>query len=450
MNLIYIHTHDSGTITGAYGYGPESSAIKDFAKDALLFRKAFTVSPTCSPSRASLLTGLYPHENGMIGLANRGFSLNDYDDHLVSILKKNGYHTVLSGIQHEAGRYTDHEIGAEIIGYNENISVDFDMSSEDKLSEWDKLNTERTVEWLKNYDQSEPLFLSFGLFSTHRPFPVIDQKTYNEQYISAPQFLPDEPDIRSDYSDYLESLAIADECFGKILQGIKDAGLYDNSIILFTTDHGIAMPFSKCNLTDQGIGVSFIMRHPDMQTKGETTESLISQVDFLPTIVELLELDYDKQLSGHSFKELLNNKEVEVRDEIFSEINFHTSYEPMRSIRTKRYKYIRYFDKNYKKYNLSNIDESETKDFYLNHELTSRYKSEEYLFDLVYDPTERNNLAEDKEYTAVLEEMRERLKEYMSKTKDPLLNGSIEIKDDWKVNKSTTKVASSKDPNDYV
>ena len=449
MNLIYIHTHDSGTLTGAYGYGNDDSKIKQFAQDALLFRKAFTVNPTCSPSRASLLTGLYPHQNGMLGLANRGFKLNDYDDHLVNILKRNGYHTALCGIQHEAGRYVDHGLGAEIIGYDDNLSVDFDMSSEEKLSEWDRLNTDFTVDWIRNYSQDKPLFLSFGLFSTHRPFPVIQPQTNDNKYTTPPMFLPDEEAIRDDYTKYLDSLAIADTCFGAIIDALKESGLYDNSLIVFTTDHGIAMPFAKCNLSDQGIGVSFIMRHPEMKRKGLVTESLISQVDFVPTVIELLDLDHDKKLSGVSFAPLFDDESLKVREDIFASINFHTSYEPMRAVRTDRYKYIRYFD-SYKGMNLSNIDNSGTKDFYLEHEIAKRTKDEENLFDLLYDPTERNNLVLDPTLAHVVEEMRQRLHTYMLETNDPLLDGPIEVSKDWKVNKTSSIIASSKDPDDYV
>ena len=99
----------------------------------------------------------------------------------------------------------------------------------------------------------------------------------------------------------------------------------------------------------------------------------------------------------------------EIRDFIFSEINFHTSYEPVRCIRTNRYKYIKYYDNNWNKINLSNIDESDPKTFLMKNGLKEQIKYREGLFDLYYDPSERNNLVEDEKYQSILEELREKL-----------------------------------------
>ena len=112
MNIIYIHTHDSGRYLQPYGYPVETPNMMRLAQGSTLFRKACCAGPTCSPSRAALLTGTYPHCNGMLGLAGRGFSLRDYDMHLVRWLSKHGYLTALSGIQHEAP-------DGNVIGYDE-------------------------------------------------------------------------------------------------------------------------------------------------------------------------------------------------------------------------------------------------------------------------------------------------------------------------------------------
>lgn len=87
-NVIYIHTHDSGKVLSPYGYDVPTPSLQKFAEDATIFRQAYCVGPTCSPSRAGLLTGMYPHSNGMYGLSQRGFKLHDYNQHLVNFLKK--------------------------------------------------------------------------------------------------------------------------------------------------------------------------------------------------------------------------------------------------------------------------------------------------------------------------------------------------------------------------
>lgn len=117
-NVVYIHTHDSGRFFSPYGAEVFTPNLEQFAADACVFTNAYCTSPTCSPSRSALVSGRYPHNNGMLGLANRGFKLNDYREHLVHLFNSNGYQTLLCGVQQEAGRYVEHEQGAAIIGYS--------------------------------------------------------------------------------------------------------------------------------------------------------------------------------------------------------------------------------------------------------------------------------------------------------------------------------------------
>ena len=107
MNVIYINTHDSGRMLSPYGYDIPTENLKKLAKDSVVFTNAFCAGPTCSPSRAALLTGIFPHQNGMLGLAQRGFSLYNPEKHLANFLRSNGYNTCLCGIQHEYGWYLD-------------------------------------------------------------------------------------------------------------------------------------------------------------------------------------------------------------------------------------------------------------------------------------------------------------------------------------------------------
>ena len=138
------------------------------------------------------------------------------------------------------------------------------------------------------------------------------------------------------------------------------------------------------------------------------------------------------------------------RDEIFAEVSFHTSYEPIRCIRTKRYKYIRYYDEEYLKINQSNIDESLSKDYLLKNDLDKQVKYKEALYDLYYDIGERNNLIDNEELLEVKNALVEKLENHLNATEDIILQGEIPIKKEWKVNKKECKQASSKDDNDYV
>ena len=158
MNVVYLHTHDSGRVLSPYGYQVPTPNLEAFAKDAAVFRNCFCAGPTCSPSRASMLTGTYPHQNGMLGLAQRGFHL-DYEKHLVRYLNRHDYHTVLCGIQHEAGWYLD-EGGGALIGYQEELTEDNSGYRQEDLVDWDINNAKKVCEWLEQDSGEKPFFFA--------------------------------------------------------------------------------------------------------------------------------------------------------------------------------------------------------------------------------------------------------------------------------------------------
>ncbi len=196
--------------------------------------------------------------------------------------------------------------------------------------------------------------------------------------------------------------------------------------------------------------MNLMVRRPGAKANGRVIDSLVSHVDVFPTVCELLGLDKPDGLEGVSFAKMLEEPETRTREEIFAEVTFHTSYEPIRCVRTGRYKYIRWFDGEWQKTNCSNYDESMTKDYYLTNGLREREKGGEALYDLLYDTGERNNVIDDPAYRETADELREKLRAHMERTKDPLLDGPVEIKPEWKVNRRECMQASSKNPEDYV
>lgn len=446
VNVLYLHTHDTGRVVSPYGYGVDTPNIQAFCEDALLFQHAFCVAPTCSPSRAGLLTGTYPHQNGMLGLAQRGFEL-DGSKHLARLLSHEGYRSVLCGVQHEVGYYTDHALAPAALGYDEDISADATPYSEKDLVEWDALNAERLVSWLGAYDGKQPFFVSFGQHATHRAWPDADPGT--EDYAQPPVNIPNNEVTRADYACYKKSVSMADANMGLVLDALRRAGLYDKTIVVLTTDHGLAYPFEKCTLLDAGTGVMLAMRVPGSQVGSKSFEGLVSHIDVVPTLLDLLGIEKPGYLEGTSHAGVFSGEADVGDDAVFAEVNFHTSYEPIRSVRTARYKYVRHFDETWLRQNLSNVDGSPVKNYYLERGLADRPKPAEELFDLDYDVFETNNLAGDASYAEVLDEMRSRLEDFMRRTNDPLLAGPIEIKPTWKVNRRECVAAGSKDPADY-
>lgn len=447
-NVIYIHTHDSGKYFSPYGFDLPTPNLEKFSQDAMVFDQAFCVSPTCSPSRTALLTGQYSHTNGMMGLTNRGFLLNDYSQHLVQILNRHNFHTVLCGIQHEYGRYVQHQLGADHIGYKENITQDNTGYKEHEMVYWDGDNAQSAYKWLVNKGNKQPFFLSFGMFSTHREYPEPDDNLDIEN-IEIPAWLDDTKEIRDDFAGHITSLKHFDDNFNIVINGLKEAGLYEKTLILITTDHGIAFPFAKCTLKDAGIGVSLIIRNPDCK-KGNRYSHPISHVDILPTILSLLDIPIPDNVQGIDFSEIFEENDKKIRDYTYSEVNFHTSYEPIRCVRSKAYKYIKYFDDKYNKYNLSNMDNSLTKDYYIHKGLDEVEKDMEQLYDLKNDPYEIHNLAYDDNYVDIKTKLKDELYRWMAETEDPLLKGNIEFQSNWKISKPSAVDPKSKNDEDYL
>ena len=178
------------------------------------------------------------------------------------------------------------------------------------------------------------------------------------------------------------------------------------------------------------------------------TKDSVSQIDIYPTICEWLGLKIPEWVQGTSFLSAFDNQQEEINQEVYAEVNLHASYEPQRCIRTKRYKYICYYDPTWDKVNLANIDDSVPKSFLLAHGLREHRKEKEQLYDLYYDPHERNNLVHDSRYNKVLEDMRKKLSDWRKKTKDHIIDFS-EYQGIMKVNKKESEHASSKDMNDY-
>src|ERR1700730_17145041 len=152
-NIIYIHSHDTGRYLEPYGHAVPAPNLQRLATEGVLFRQAFHAGPTCSPSRASLLTGMCPHSNGMLGLAHRGFSMKDYKQHLLHTLRPADYRSTLIGVQHIART-------PELIGYDEVVKTKNTQVAHLAPAE---------VQWFKNAPK-QPFYIEVGFQETHRVF----------------------------------------------------------------------------------------------------------------------------------------------------------------------------------------------------------------------------------------------------------------------------------------
>jgi N-sulfoglucosamine sulfohydrolase len=403
-NVLYLHSHDTGRFIQPYGHQVPTPNIQRLADQGLLFRKAFCAAPTCSGSRSALLTGEFPHTNGMMGLAHRGFELFDYSHHIVHTLREAGYWSALIGEQH-----LSRDPG--VLGYDH--VVDIATTHVEAVAP-------AAVELLGRVPR-EPWFLSVGFFETHREY-FEPTSMRDALYSLPPDNLPDTPETRRDIAAYKASARSLDQGVGSVLNALDEHDVADDTLVILTTDHGLAFPGAKGTLFDRGIGVLLIMRGPGGAHGGRVSNALVSQVDIFPTICELAGIEPPQRLQGRSLGPVMARDAEEVHDAVFAELTYHAAYEPMRAIRTERWKYIRRFGDRLRPV-LPNTDDSPSKDLLLASGWADRELPREMLFDLRLDPAEANNLVAER--PDVADEMRARLEAWMRETEDPLLDGPV-------------------------
>ena len=405
-NILYLHSHDTGRFVQPYGHQVPTPNIQRLADQGLLFRKAFCAAPTCSGSRSALLTGEYPHTNGMMGLAHRGFELNDHSHHLVHTLRDAGYWSALIGEQHLSK-------DPAVLGYDH--VIESDTNHVDYVAP-------AAVELLAQAPP-EPFFLSVGFFETHREY-FEPTSVRDALYSLPPDNLPDTPETRRDMASYKASARSLDQGVGSVLNALDEHDLADDTLVMLTTDHGLAFPGAKGTLYDRGIGVLLIMRGPGGAHGGRVSNALVSHVDIFPTICELAAIEPPTRLQGRSLLPVMRREVEDVNDAIFAELTFHAAYEPIRAVRTDRWKYIRRFGDRLMPV-LPNVDDSPTKDLLIAEGWAGVDLPREALHDLRFDPVEAHNLIDAPHFTEVAEALRERLEDWMRATGDPLLDGPV-------------------------
>jgi arylsulfatase A-like enzyme len=404
-NILYLHSHDTGRYVQPYGYAVPTPRIQGLAEEGVLFRQAFCAASTCSASRACLLTGQYAHSNGMLGLAHRGWSLNDYQHHIVHTLRGAGYHSVLIGEQHISKR-------PDIIGYDQVIKID--TTRVDDVAPV-------TVDLLRDPPPS-PWFMSVGFFETHREF--FEPLRNDQYYVRPPANLPDLPETRRDMAAFVASARSLDRGVGTVLDALDRYGHAPNTLVICTTDHGIAFPGAKATMTDRGIGVMLIMRGPGGFLGGKASDALVSHIDIFPTICDVAGIPHPDWLEGRSLLPVIRDEASEIRDAIFAEGTYHVAYEPQRCIRTPRWKYVRRFDERTRPVP-SNTDDSPSKDLWMATGWPANLLAPEQLYDLLLDPNEADNLIATPEGRLVADGLRPRLQQWMERTRDPLLQGPV-------------------------
>ncbi|MCX7049863.1 MAG: sulfatase [Candidatus Sumerlaeota bacterium] len=427
-NILLVHCHDLGQFLHCYGVKTVQTPHLDaFASEGVRFARSFCAAPSCSPSRASIFTGRYPHSNGVMGLchANFAWDLNPSERHLAQILREAGYSTAAVGVVHETSS------GFARCGYEE-------YKKRAKARE----AADEAIGLLKSLRQKpdKPFFLAVGFVEPHRlPYKDLPNGLPNDSSFPGPHLQPDDAlgveipgylrdteGTRRELAGLQGALKHVDAQFGRIAAALKELDLEKNTLVIFTTDHGIAMPRAKCSLYEPGVSVALLLRLPGRKgwNGGVVRSEMISNVDYLPTVMELLGLPIPPNAQGRSFLPLLDGKPYTPRAEIFTEMTYHDYYDPRRAVRTETHKLIANFttapffmDPSQQRRAMSDVVAPEN--------VAVAYHNHIELYDLVKDPWELKDLSKAPEYADVCKDLMRRLYRHLAATEDPILQGAI-------------------------
>jgi arylsulfatase A-like enzyme len=266
------------------------------------------------------------------------------------------------------------------------------------------------------------LYLEINFDETHRPYPPPGPTPRD---LVIPGYLPAGREAAEEMTALEDAITRVDARAGRVLAALEKSGRADRALVLFTTDHGLAMPRAKCTLYDPGLEVALILRWPEGGIgSGVVSSELVSNIDVLPTLLEAAGGNAPAGIQGRSFLPLLRGDAYEPRESIFAEKTFHSYYDPMRCVRSKRHKYIRNFETGFAVEVPADIQQGPI--FRANPSLYSTDRpSIVELYDLGADPLEEHNLAGSPSLKAVEEELSAELWRWMRETDDPLLNGPI-------------------------
>lgn len=423
-NIVLMIAHDLGRHLGCYGVPTVNTPNLDrLAGEGVRFARSFCVAPQCSPSRAALFTGRTPHQNGVMGLTHSHFAwdLHENERHLAGFLKDGGWHTALAGLQHETRRAQD-------MGWAEIISAGAPAPGTSRNGA--NHVAAQVVDFLgrRKSDDARPFYLQVGFAEPHRapgtPGDFGNMPPDEEQGIYVPPYLVDDEAARDEFRHYQGAIRKLDDAVGEILAALdSDASLRENTLVIFTTDHGIPFPRAKCSVYDPGLETCLLLRWPAGGVEGGNVfEPMLPHTDILPTLLEIAGIPVPDNLVGRSFAPLLRGEAYEPRTEIFGELTFHDYCDPVRCVRTDRWKLLAAF---------SNAPSFMDPSQQWRPRTTTRvppkphmaYHTPVELYDLEDDPHETNNLADASEHAAVRADLLGRLHAWMKKTNDPLLTG---------------------------
>jgi len=438
-NVVLVVSDDHGLETlGCYGNPVIKTPNLDaLAAEGVRLTNAFCTSASCSASRSVILSGMYNHANGQYGHQHSYHHFISFPNvkSLPVSLTEAGYRTCRIGKYHVAPE--------EVYKFDATLPA----------------NTRSPVQMADNCrdfvgsDDDKPFFLYFCMSDPHRgggvakelpgkpdrfgnrpgggAYPGVDEVKYDPKDVVVPPFLPDLPECRAELAQYYQSVSRVDQGVGRLMSVLKQAGKYDNTVVIYISDNGVAFPGAKTTLYEPGMNLPCIVRDPRQRNKGIACDALVNYTDLAPTILDFAgALPRKSSLQGRSFRSALNQGHPKGWDETYASHTFHeiTMYYPMRVVRQRKYKLI---------WNIAHgLDYPFASDLWASAtwQATIRPGNKYYgkrtvdaylhrpkfeLYDLENDPHEVENLADDPKHQKVLAELKAKLKAFQKRTKDP-------------------------------
>jgi N-sulfoglucosamine sulfohydrolase len=436
-NVVLFVTDDQSPDAGCYGNPViQTPNLDALAKDGIRFDRAFCTTASCSASRSVILTGLHNHANGHYGHEHSYHHFRAFDrvESLPVLMAKAGYRTARVGKFHVGPEEVFH-FETKLPGNSRNPVQMADNCREFLAAE-----------------NGRPFFLYFCTSDPHRsggrvpgsehdpnPFgnrpdgyPGVEEVTYDPDDVIVHPFLPDTPVCRAELAQYYQSVSRIDQGLGRLVKHLKDAGVFDETLIIFTSDHGIAFPGGKTTLYQGGMEVPFVVHGPAVKKPGSSTQIMVSHTDLTPTILDFAgALPEDHSSHGRSWLAAMNEEEHADWNEAYASHTFHeiTMYYPMRVVRSGRHKLI---------WNIAHgLPYPFASDLWAAPTWQDRYqqgmdtlygkrtvgeyihRAEFELYDIETDPHEANNLALSEADAKVLAELKAKLQAFQKRTGDP-------------------------------
>jgi N-sulfoglucosamine sulfohydrolase len=419
--LLYVADDQGMNDAGCYGNPViRTPGLDTLAREGVRFTHGFCTTPSCSPSRSVILTGLHNHATGQYGLAHARHHFASFSDikSLPVLLGAAGYRTALAGKMHVNPEPVYH--------FEQYINLDH-------RSHTDPARMAEECRPLIADTGANPFFLYFCTCQPHRPFLRQNTTPVEPKDVIVPPYLPDTPECRMELAQYYSSVELADRGLVRLIEILRETGHWDDTLILYVSDNGIPFPGAKTNLYDPGIRLPCVARIPSQAKPGAVCDAMITWADITPTILDAAgALPAGLEFQGRSFLPAIQQGTLEGRDEVYASHTLHevTMYYPMRMVRTRRYKLIWNIAHGLEFPFAQDLWQSATWQAVLKRgdqqyakrsvdALVHRPKFE--LYDLEHDPDETHNLADDPAHADVFKELLAKIRAFQERTKDPWL-----------------------------